>query len=284
MQFHPTGTDPTTEARLVCRNARFNILILLAIFWGIPALWWYLEVYWLAYSCLALAVFLANVMLPIWHRRGRPENWVLAIYRDGLWLNLRDIEYHTAEPGQTIVFIPFTEIQSVRKFIHRYETPSSDGNTSHKDVYLELLLNTDEGVLVDVALKEDQQRKLPPKGCLGGFVTVSTKRGRAPVAVQGEDTLKVKFSMSNYGLTPNIRTTLAELGKYVDVEPECKEELPDLEDLNDTEFNNLVSQMVTDGRRIDAIKLLRTRKQMTTTEAMNFLDELQRQLNEPPPE
>lgn len=264
MQFHQTGTDPTREARLVCRNARINLLILLALFWGFAGVIYYGGGHWVAYVWMVLCALLTPAIMASWRRRGSPENWVLAIYSDGIWLNLRDVAYHTAEAGNTIVSVPFSEILSVRKFIHRYSTPSSDGNTSHKDTYLEFLLNTDEAILVDVALKDDQKRK----------------RGRAPIAVQGDNTLRIKFSTPNFGLRPNLHTTLSELGKYIRIEPESKEELPDLQKLSDAEFSKLVSELVAAGRRIDAVSLLRSRKQMTLTEAMDFVDELQKQINE----
>ena len=282
MQFHPTGTDPTSEARLVCRNARNHILMLLAIFWAIPAVWWYFQIYWIAYFCIALALGLTPLMFGSWRRRGRPDNWSLAVNRDSLWLNLRNVEYHTAEPGETVVNIPYPEIVAVRQSIHRYTTPSNDGSTNHKDVYLDILLNNQADQLRE-AVQAEQGRECPSRGCLTAGITVQTKRGPGPLLVKGDDIVRLKFSTKNYHLKPNLKTTLAELKKYVIVEPTSDEKTGDWQQLDQQQFNKLVEQLVAAGRTIDAVGLLRSRNKMSTTDAMNFIDELSKQLNQQKP-
>ena len=107
MKLHPTGTDPTGEARLICRNVRFGLLVLLAIFWGAAIFWWWVEApLWVIAMCVLVALFLTPLLIGAWRKRGRPENWVLATYPDGLWLNLRYCEHYLAEPGDTVLFVP----------------------------------------------------------------------------------------------------------------------------------------------------------------------------------
>lgn len=85
----------------MCRNARFGLLILLAIFWAAAVVWWWFDAPRLiSYVCGAIALFITPPVLGSWRKRGRPENWVLALHPDGLWVNLRDCEYYLAEPGE----------------------------------------------------------------------------------------------------------------------------------------------------------------------------------------
>src|SRR5215217_1604723 len=131
MQLHPTGTDPISNALVVSRNVRWNIAVLLAIFWAAPVFWWYVSApAWVLYMCIALPLLLTWPMFSSWRKRGRADNWVLALCRDGLWLNLRDCEYSDVEPGETVVFLAYSEISVARRVVHQHTTPSSDGGAS----------------------------------------------------------------------------------------------------------------------------------------------------------
>jgi len=106
MQFYPTGTNPTPEALLVCRNVRWNIAILLVILWAAPVFWWFVDApSWVLIVCVALPLLVTWPMIRSWHRRGQVDNWVFAIHRDGVWLNLRDCEFTDAEPAETVLFL-----------------------------------------------------------------------------------------------------------------------------------------------------------------------------------
>ena len=280
MQFHPTGTDPTGEARLVCRNARIHILIMLLVFWAIAVGIWFGLSHLIAYAWGAVCLFLTPMMMESYRSRGRADNWIVAVSGSGIWLNIRDVEYHQADPGQTVVFIFYTELVAARRFTHRYQTESSDGPIKHKDIYLELLLNSDDAVLLNVEIKDESKRELPPRGCLFGLAKSTRRRTNAPISVHGDNSVRVKFSASGYGLTPNIRKTLEELKQYVTIETEQKEELPNWQQLDEQEFNQLVTQLVKNGQIIDAVGLLRSRKNMSLLEAKQFVEELKLQTAE----
>lgn len=280
MQFHPTGTDPTKEARMVCRNARFNLVIFLLIFGGAPFFWWWVEAPGIVtYGCAALALFLIPILLGSWRRRGRPDNWVLAFYRDGVWVNMRDCEYYLAEPGETVVYLPYDEILSVSKSIHRYKTPSDDGDVSHKDIFLALQLEEEHAKQIGEKLKRERSRKPAKKTYLWGAVTVSNKGiQHQPVKVSDDGLLKVKFSAGNFGLRPGIKKVLAFLQQHIAVDGQSESKTADWEKLSEAEFVEFVKQMVLDGDTIDATALLRRRKKMSLTQAHEFVEEIERQL------
>lgn len=279
MQFHPTGTDPTAEGLLVCRNARFNLLVLLAVFWAIPFAWWWFEVRWIAYGCVVLALLLTGPMLGSWRKRGRAENWVLALLPSELWVNLRDCEYYGAEPGLTVVSIPYDEVRAAYKSVHRYKTPDSDGDVSHRDVYLDLQISSPQREQLRDALQQERQLPGPRRKYLGGLVTVGAKNlKQQPVDFVGDDLLRIKFTVGNYGLRPPVKHVLAELRRYTTVREEVEQSTKDWEKLSDSEFNTFLRKLVLDGRDIRAIDLLRRRTGKSTVEAREFVDEIRRQV------
>ena len=276
MQFHPTGTDPTREALLVCRNTRWGVVVLLAVLWVVPVFWWYVGApWWVTALCAALPLLLTLPFLGVWRRRGRADNWVLAVYRDGVWLNLRDCDYHLAEPAETVLFVPYSEIASARRFIHRYTTPSGEsGDTYHKDSYLELQLNTADTRELRRMLDEERRRDPPQQSHIGGLVTSRTRRTQAPIELEGEGTLRIKFRMLNYWLSPSLKKVLVTLQRFVTIETEHAPSREEWKAVSGVEFDELVRGLVKNGSRINAMELLRLRKGMSTTEAKQFIDTL----------
>lgn len=277
MKFYPTGTDPTPSAQLVCRNVRWNLLILLGVFWAIPILWWYFEgPRFLVWLFAVLPLLLTWPILGSWLKRGRADNWVLVLQGDGLWLNLRDCEYAEAEPGNSIVFLPYREIAAARRVIHRYTTPSSDNDsTSHRDIYLELRLRNVDVAALKKAITDERRRDPPEHNHLGGAVTSRIRRSNWPVELEGEDSLRVKFTVANYGLRPQLKKVLNALGSRVTVESDEKQLTGHWKNLDEKEFDALVRRLVSGGQTMDAETLLKQRNGWTLTEAHNAVEEIE---------
>jgi hypothetical protein len=278
MQLHPTGTDPTSNALLICRNVRWNLLVLFAILWAIPiGLYLFEAPLWGVLLGAILPALLTWPLLSAWRKRGRPDNWVLAVRGDGFWLNLRDSEYYEAEPGKTVVELTYSDIEFARRVVHRYTTPSGNGKLrTHKDVYLELRLNPELIEQLGAEITAERQRALPEKQLLGGFVKSRTGRTNMPIETEGEDAVRVKFSAANTGLTPSIKRTIAMLREFVTVEEDHAINSEHWRELSDAAFDDLVLRLAMSGQQIDASNLLQRRRGMTLTEAKNFVDELRR--------
>ena len=275
MQFHSTGTDPTPQALFVCRNARWNLLAVLAVLWAFPLLLWTANgSTWIVGLVAVVPALLTWPLLAAWRRRGRAENWVLAAYADGMWLNLRDCEYHAAQPGESIVFIPYSEIISVRRYIHRYVHRKASRSTHNKDVYLEIQLQEPTAGEIALALAEEWKRNPPPRTYFRGQVTSRTRRTQAPVAVEGDNLVHVKFTVGNYGLQPTLKKVLEQLGRFVHVDPDREPPKEDWDKLVDAEFDVLVHRLATTGQRFDAMKLLRQRKGISAREAKVAVEDL----------
>jgi hypothetical protein len=249
----------------------------LAFLWAAPAFcWWAQAPWWATALCAALPILLTGPMVGMWRRRGRAENWVLALYRDGIWLNLRDCDYLDAPSGTSVVFVPYGEIASARRYFHRYTTPSSDnGDTLHKDVYLELQLQSANIDEVRQALDEERRLQPPTRSYFHGVVTMSTKRTQFPVELEPDGRLRVKFTVSSYGLRPSLKKVLAKLQQFVDVEADAASQLADWNKLDGAESDELVRRLVKNGQQIDAIRLLKERKGLSTSEANRLVDELE---------
>ena len=280
MKIFSSGTDPTHDAELVCRNTRFGLLILLFVFWGAAGLWWWLEAPRIVvYGCAAVALFISPFLIGSWRNRGKACNWVVALHPDGIWLNLRDSEYHEFEPGNTIVFLPYGEIETARKHIHRYSTSDSDGNTSHKDVYLGLTLSCDTTELRN-AIQAERKRPSAMREYFGGFIRIGQKKiKRMPIELKPEgDKLHIKFSASNFGLSPRLSNVLAVLQKYVQIEGEEEQNDGRWQDLDDTKFDELFCQLIRDGHDIKASKLLRRKQNISISQARKFIEEVREQM------
>jgi hypothetical protein len=276
MQFHRTSTNPIPGALLVCRQVRWNLIVLLAVFWAAPLGMRYIDgPRWLIVVATVLPALLTWPLLSAWRKRGRPDNWVLAVHRRGLWLNLRDAEYHEAAPAETVAYLPYEEILSARRFIHRYTTPGSDGgSTSHRDVYLELRLSAEHAAELKAAIAAERGRDLPERRYLGGLVTARSRRVHSPVEVEAHDAVRIKFTTASNSLRPSIKRALAALAEFMNVMPDEKPIALDWQNLQGPEFDEAIRRLVINGQKFDALELLRRRRGMTTTEAHHFIEEL----------
>jgi hypothetical protein len=144
----------------------------------------------------------------------------------------------------------------------------------HKDVYLELELKSPGSGELRRELDEERRRDPLPRSYFGGFVTTRSRRTQLPIDLEGETKLRVKFSVSNYGLRPPLKKVLAELQNFVTVEPDHAPTREEWKQLDGIEFKQFVERLVKNGAKMDAMELLRRRKGMTTTEAHNYVDAL----------
>lgn len=278
MQLHPTNTDPTSGALLVCRAARWNLLALLAILWLLPIGVWLFEGPW--WGVLLGATIPVAVTLPIvgaFRKRGKPENWILALHRHDLWGNLRSVENVEAVPGQTAVQIPYQEIEFVRRVDHRYTIPSNNRNTRHhRDIYLELQLPSEAIAAIAAELASENKRELPEQTHLGGLVKSRTGRAQSPVIIEGDYALRIRFSSASVRLRPSLARTMAVLKNYVTARPDFLEDSDHWQNLDESEFDKLVQKLALNGQLIDATKLVRRQKQLSLRDAREYVKKLSR--------
>jgi hypothetical protein len=276
MQIYSTGTKPPRGAEVICRQTRWNLLLLLAILWVIPVGMWYLSVPgWVMVLGLILPVLCTWPMLGSWSKRGRADNWVLVVHAKGIWLNLQNVDCCEAAEGQTVVQLSFNEVASAGRVVERYKVPSGNGGkTHHCNVYLALQVAPEIGQAVGRAIEEERARPLPERVYFGGLMKVRSKATLWLIDVLADERIRIKFSTAQLSLTPGIKRALAALGEYVEVEDEERLSLPDWRELEDEDLDTVVRGLVTNGQNIDAIELLKRRMKISTTEAKMLVDEM----------
>ena len=253
--------------------------MLLALIWAFAGLVFWKEGNVWVYSLSAIVLLpITWLLLRSWVVRGRPGNWVLAATVSGIWVNLRDNEYLAVEQGNTVVFLPYSEVQLARHVIHRYKTRDTEGDVSHKDVYLDLQIASPDFEQLRAELQADRQRRSPGKKRFGGIETMPGKIRQQPVQVIDDDVLRIKFTAGNFGLLPRPKKVLAVLSKYIAVEKAAEISTAETKQQSDGEFDEMVIKMVTEGRDVQAIELVRDRTGKSQTEARVFVDELRSQL------
>lgn len=276
MQFHRNGTDPTPSAHLVCRNGRWHLLAILAILWAAPVFWWCVAApWWVTGLCGVLPALLTWPLVGVWRKRGRRDNWVLAVADNGVWLNFRDCEYHDAAPGDSVVFVAYGEIAVARRVTMRYTTPSGNGGTTyHRNIYLELQLTTFDISQLRQVLAAERERQPPERRHFGGLVTSRAIRRQAAIEMEGLNAIRIKFSAANYSLRPSLRRVLTMLERFICVEVERSHPATEWQALGGAEFDDLVRRLAVGGQRIEAMSLLEHRKGLSTTEAVHVVDEI----------
>jgi hypothetical protein len=276
MQLYPTGTEPPRGAEIFCRQTQWNLLVLLAILWAIPVGMWNLSVpSWVMVIGSAPPVLMSWPMLSTWWKRGRADNWVLVVHPKGVWLNLRNVDYCEAAAGDTVVQLPFHEIIAARQVIHHFMVPGGKGSsTEHRHVYLDLRLGPEHVRALGQAIATERSRPLPEKKHFGGILTSRTKMTHALIEVEGDDTLRIKYSAANVSLSPNVKRVLAALDRFVEVVEHGKKFDGDWREMEGEVLETFVRGLVASGQSMDAIKLLKRNMNLSTTEAKKLVDDM----------
>ncbi|WP_428306849.1 hypothetical protein [Lacipirellula sp.] len=276
MQFYTTSYDPTPLATLVCRQQRWGLLVFVAVFCGIPFVWHRLEAPGIVtYGTALLALLICPVMLRSWRKRGRRDNWAIALDGNGVWLNLRDCEYHNAEPGETIVYLANRELLSARRFDYRYTTPNQrKHSTQHREVYLELQVDEATAAEIKQRVDAEQRREMPPHRALGGLLQTRVSRNSALVRVHNTSTLRILFSSSTYRLTPGLKRLLSELARDVPVDDAPAIRSEPWQELSPAECDELIRSLASQGRLIEATQLAQATKKISLTAARELVDSL----------
>lgn len=283
MQFHTSRYDPAPRSTLVCRYQRWGLLLVLGMLWGAAAAWRVLDAPRLiVYGLALLAALLTLPILRTWQKRGRRDNWALALDAAGVWLNLRDCEYYEAERGETIVHIPYQELRAVRQNVARYTLPEDKNDSSkHRDEYIELILVRPEAQQIAERIAAEQRRETPKRKSFGGIVTTRVPRTIATVSTAGDHVVRVLYSSRTHRLSPRMSKILASFERHVPIESPQASELKAWGTMAPAEVDDLLLTLMSQGRIIDATKLARERKGLSQGDARAFVDSLRAKKSAP---
>ena len=198
-------------------------------------------------------------------RRG---HWVARARRAGIALNARsafNADLPHDEP--TVVWIEASELEGVRRVEEQRSVPDSDGGTEQRrNVWLELVLARGDTSELEAVLERERARK---------------GRGRThfhayPVEVVDERRLRVAWQTGNVHLRPALEGFLRRLSLHVALlDPVAAPEV-DWRALRDEQLDDYARRLVASGRRLDAIRLLRTRRGWELTRARAHVEQLDR--------
>jgi hypothetical protein len=208
-------------------------------------------------------------------RAFRPTNWLAWIRFDSLWINVRSDQDDSSTDELCVVQIDYHEIAEVCQHVETYTTPSNRGHSnSRKDTSLDIRLNPTDTSQLEAALKMVRDRPQPERTYLG-FIKVIGKPTSFPVSLPEPNLLRVAW----YGTAASLRRPLAELAPWVRVGEPTRHDEKDWRDLSDDEFRAQVLRLVRAGDRFGATDLLARRRGLTTTQAIQFVDELERRVD-----
>jgi len=195
-------------------------------------------------------------------------NWVMIVKGSGVALKIRSYLNADLEKRDPVVcWIPREEIRAVRKVGGSRDVPGKrEGQTTE----------TDRTVALDIVLKHVATGELA-EAC----AREKSFRGEGrmqfhhyPVLVPEPGVIRIPWSSRSQKLSPGIDKALALLGESFPVEAEVTRPHVDWRTAEGAELDQLVLDLCEAGNRIDAVKVLRLRNDMSPKEAKRFVDEL----------
>ncbi len=287
MQLYPSDHDPLPNARAVCRQSRAVAMCGLVVWTGLclgitlailPVLSTWPQILltmtaWAVFRTLA-APLLATL---------RKTNWTLAWGPDGIWVNLRSHQNYRFEVADTIVHLPYDEIESAAKYVAKRSMETSDGPLTWSEVSLDLKLKSADSGPLRKAIAQERTRRVTRSLCRG-WITTSGRSNHVPVTLPADEVLRIAWKSRSDWLRPGLDTVLESLAFQLNVPPrpaaEAESSLaaPDWDRATDHELDEEILRTVETGDTFAAIRLLRQRHGYSTTQAKQFVDELTERL------
>lgn len=276
MQLHHFRDLQHMQADHTFRTPPWGMLLLPVILTGICiALGWALVsgylpcFFWASVAILAplVPLVVAVNFLPAL----RPTNWVLKVRGDQLYVMLRNYRNrHFPDDDPVVASFDIGEIASVGKQEQRLSAPgSSAGREVHwTERRLEIRLESPVPDEFRQALEAERRRKPPAEG----FIRARSYYP-SPVSID-ERTIRILWNGRHDVVKPSIERALDMLGRLVDVHGTAVLDRREVEDLSNSEFDDLILELCQSGNRMAAAKLLRRHRGYSTTEAKQLVDEL----------
>jgi hypothetical protein len=279
MKLH-RGCDVVPDGSgLVCRQGRLGGVIVVVVFgaacfFPAAALWWgggspffYLP--------LALAAAVVTAMFVGDARaRFRDTNWVLWIRPDSLCINLRSYQDRSPLDSLSVVELSDEEIAELQRHIERYTTPKSNGGTiDHKLVSLDIiLLQADRGELA-AALAAIRRVQQPWTKFLG--MSTTSRVTVYSVSLPGPKRIRMAwYGGTGHGIAPRLKRVLAILAPRLNIAEPADDRRRHWREIPDAAVDDEILKLLCTGNRLDAIKLMKVRRGLSTTEAHRFVEEL----------
>jgi hypothetical protein len=287
MKLHRLCDVVPDSTGMLCRQSRLGSVVLAVIFSlpliGLPIYSWWADknrgmgVVLAVAGVVIIPLLIANARLTF-----RPSNWLAWIRFDSLWINARPYQDQSPTDELCVVQLEYREIAEVSQHADSYTTPDShsrNNSVKRKLTSLDIRLNPADAGPLEAMLAAVQHRPQPVRTYLG-FIKSTAGAGRSPVSLPEPDLIRVAWLGGvGHGAVPSLRRVLAELAPWVKVGEPTRHDEKDWRELSDDEFRAQVLRLVKAGDRFGATDLLARRRGLTTTQAIQFIDELGRRVD-----
>lgn len=228
---------------------------------------------WIVVPMLVVDSLLLKWLAMIALNAFRPENWLLRISPDGLWINIRSHHNRKFAPAQTVLFVPYLEIAGVNSRTVKRLEKNNGRNTSWTDQFLEVRLHDAAPPEVATEISEERRRRTTGSH-FGGFITSSGRNNHVPVTLPSDDLLRLTWRGRFDFVVPSLAKTLGELAAECTIVEPVVEGPADMQTLSAAEVDRQILERVEHGDTLAAVQLLRDQRGMTLKQAKDFIDEL----------
>lgn len=234
---------------------------------GLAAFGWYRGA-GLAYYGAAVIVVTLVILQKLVLARFRPSNWLLRLRDDGVYVQYRSyLNLALSGDDMTVVYLPFSEIRSVRRVDERREVPCTDTDPqgvvstmveAHR--WLEIEVTSDSAPLTKALAAERGAR--PRRAALYQHY---------PVRLLSPAVLRVEW-----GVVPSVDAFIDAVRQRVAVAPPVtiSESYAKLDELSAEEQEQRLRQLVEEGRTHTATYLVRMLHGCDLAQAVAFVEGL----------
>jgi hypothetical protein len=189
-----------------------------------------------------------------------------------VWINLRSYQDRGPADSQ-VVHLDLREIERAGPFTETYTTPGeSRRSVEWKVRSLELHLTHQQTAELAAALTANRNR--PPSEQDYGALRVSTRASHFAVSLPSPGVIRIAWRGQSNWVVPSLQKVLDELSRHVRLAEPAEAVHADWKDLNESEIDQRVLDLVRSGDRVDAAQLLMRRRGLSATEAHRLIEGL----------
>jgi len=226
---------------------------------------------WVALWSFMFAVYLYHVL----QARLRPGAWLVRIQESGILLNFRSyLNHHFRATDQTVVFIPFSDIEWIREHkIQRTIPAASHGdNETRRQRYVEIKVGDALARQLETRLAQERSLKGPARR--RWIVSGYSFSRHYPVQVIDKSIIRIEWA-----IRPEAVAFIHELRPYAAVQDATSTNVDFIfvQRLTRAEQERKLIELVEGGDRMSAIRAARHLYALDLTEAVRFVDGLARE-------
>ena len=228
---------------------------------------------WLAYYVAAVVAICLMIFHKLVIARFRASNWLIRMTDHGLFVKFRSyLNHHFPDQDTTVVFLPYSEIRSVRLVKERRQLPDREDRnqpaaTIKRHRLIELELAGDSRQLAEALANE--RKRVFDKPIHGGGG--KTRYHHLPIRLASDTLLKIEW-----GVVPNVQKFLDAVARHTLVQPAHKisKDFVHLENLSRAEQEARLRELAESGDLISAVAMARQLYSYDLTTAKDFVDAL----------